>query len=78
MPRGDGRPRVNPHAGSPSAIGLDGVDDVLEAVRQLRGEAARQVAGARVALVAASPLEPTSAVAAGGARCVIRASRSIA
>ena len=65
LPRGDGRPRVNPHAGSPSAIGLDGVDDVLEAVRQLRGEAVRQVGGARVALVASSPLEPTSAALLG-------------
>ena len=59
------RPRVNPHAGSPVAVGLDGVDDVLEAVRQLRGEAARQVHGARVALVASSPLEPTSAALLG-------------
>src|SRR4029077_13918127 len=66
LPRGDGRPRVNPHAGLPAAIGLDGVDDVLEAVRQLRGEAVRQVDGARVALVASSPLEPTSAALRGG------------
>jgi acetyl-CoA acetyltransferase len=65
LPRGDGSPRVNPHAGLPAAIGLDGVDDVLEAVRQLRGEAVRQVAGARVALVASSPLEPTSAALLG-------------
>jgi hypothetical protein len=34
-------------------------------VRQLRGDAADQVAGARVALVAGSPLEPTSAVLLG-------------
>ena len=59
------RPRVNPHHGRPDATALDGVDDVLEAVRQLRGEAAVQVAGVRVALAAASPLEPTSAVLLG-------------
>jgi hypothetical protein len=65
VPNSDGRPRVNPHAGLPVAIGLDGVDDVLEAVRQLRGDAVRQVSGARVALVASSPLEPTSATLLG-------------
>jgi thiolase-like protein len=63
--RNDDRPRVNPHAGLPVAVGLDGVDGVLEAVRQLRTEATRQVHGARVALVASSPLEPTSGVLLG-------------
>jgi hypothetical protein len=58
---------VNPHAGSVDAGALDGADDLLEAIRQLRGEATRQVAGARVALVAGSPLEPTSAVLLGAA-----------
>jgi hypothetical protein len=52
------RTRVNPHAGGPDAAALDGMDDLLEAVRQVRG-------GARVALVAGSPLEPTSAVLLG-------------
>jgi hypothetical protein len=66
--RGDDRPRVNPHAGLPVAAGVDGVDDVLEAVRQLRGEAVNQVRDARVAIVASSPLEPTSAVLLGGPR----------
>jgi hypothetical protein len=65
VPYADERPRVNPHAGLPVAVGLDGVDDVLEAVRQLRGQAVRQVDGARVALVASSPLEPTSATLLG-------------
>jgi len=68
LPRGDDRPRVNPHAGLPVAVGLDGVDDVLEAVRQLRGEAVNQVRDARVAIVGSSPLEPTSAVLLGGPR----------
>jgi acetyl-CoA acetyltransferase len=58
------RPRVNPHGGQLEAS-LDGINDVIEAVRQLRGEAASQVRGARVALVAGSPLEPTSAVLLG-------------
>jgi hypothetical protein len=64
---GDASPCVNPHAGGPDAGALDGADDLLEAVRQLRGEATHQVAGARVALVAGSPLEPTSAVLLGAA-----------
>ena len=59
------RPRVNPHGGQLEAS-LDGINDVIEAVRQLRGEAASQVRGARIALVAGSPLEPTSAVLLGG------------
>ena len=44
---------------------VDGLDDLLEAVRQLRGDGRRQVPGARVALVAGSPLEPTSSVLLG-------------
>ncbi len=59
------RPRVNPHGGQLAEAALDGINDLLEAVRQLRGEAASQVRGARVALVAGSPLEPTSAVLLG-------------
>ena len=58
------RPRVNPHGGQLEAS-LDGINDVIEAIRQLRGEAASQVRGARIALVAGSPLEPTSAVLLG-------------
>jgi hypothetical protein len=62
VPSGD-RPRVNPDAGGELAV--DGVGAVLAAVRQLRGDAERQVKGARIALVAASPLEPTSAALLG-------------
>ena len=57
--------RINPHAGGPDAAAVDGLDDLLEAVRQLRGDAANPVAGARLALVAGSPLEPTSSVLLG-------------
>lgn len=54
--------RVNPHGGQLAEGALDGVNDVAEAVRQLRGDAASPVRGARLALVAGSLLEPTSAV----------------
>jgi acetyl-CoA acetyltransferase len=59
------RARVNPHGGQLCEAALDGVNDVAEAVRQLRGRAADQVRGARIALVAGSLLEPTSAVLLG-------------
>jgi acetyl-CoA acetyltransferase len=59
---GVARARVNPHGGQLCEAALDGVNDVAEAVRQLRGEAASQVRKARLALVAGSLLEPTSAV----------------
>jgi len=59
--------RVNPHGGQLACGDLDGVGQLLEAVRQLRGDAAVPVRGARTALVAGSPLEPTSAVLLG--RC---------
>jgi len=54
--------RVNPHGGQLACGDLDGVGQMLEAVRQLRGDATVQIRGARTALVAGSPLEPTSAV----------------
>jgi hypothetical protein len=54
--------RVNPHGGQLCEASLDGVNDVAEAVRQLRGDASGPVRGARLALVAGSLLEPTSAV----------------
>jgi hypothetical protein len=57
--------RVNPHGGQLCEAALDGVNDVAEAVRQMRGDAASQVRGARVALVTGSLLEPTSAVLLG-------------
>jgi len=54
--------RVNPHGGQLAEAALDGVNDVAEAVRQLRGDAASPVRGARIALVTGSLLEPTSAL----------------
>jgi acetyl-CoA acetyltransferase len=59
--------RVNPHGGQLCEAALDGVNDVAEAVRQMRGDAASQVRGARVAIVTGSLLEPTSAVLLGRA-----------
>jgi acetyl-CoA acetyltransferase len=56
---------LNPHGGQLCEASLAGVNDLAEAVRQLRGEAANQVRGARVALVAGSPIESTSAVLLG-------------
>jgi acetyl-CoA acetyltransferase len=52
------RPVVNPNGGQLGEAHLDGVNNLLAAVRELRG-------GARIALVAGSPLEPTSAVLLG-------------
>jgi 17-hydroxy-3-oxo-4-pregnene-20-carboxyl-CoA lyase len=57
--------RVNPHGGQLCEAALDGVNDVVEAVRQLRGDAASPVRGARTALVAGSIVEPTSGVLLG-------------
>jgi hypothetical protein len=65
---GRGDLRVNPHAGGPDAAALDGMDDLLEAVRQLRGDAAAPVPDADIALVAGSPLEPTSSVLLAASR----------
>lgn len=58
-------PRVNPHGGQLGEASLDGINDLLEAVRQLRGDATWPVRGARTALVSGSLLEPTSAVLLG-------------
>ena len=57
--------RDSPHGGQLCEAALDGVNDVAEAVRQMRGDAATPVRGARVALVTGSLLEPTSAVLLG-------------
>jgi hypothetical protein len=54
--------RTNPHGGQLGEAALDGVNDVAAAIRALRGEAVPAVRGARLALVAGSVLEPTSAV----------------
>ncbi|MGH7895957.1 MAG: hypothetical protein ACREQL_14890, partial [Candidatus Binatia bacterium] len=59
---GVGRARVNPHGGQLCEAALDGINDVIEAVRRLRGAPASR---ARVALVSGSLLEPTSAVLLG-------------
>jgi hypothetical protein len=57
--------RVNPHGGQLCEAALDGVNDVAEAVRQMRGDAASLVRGAGVALAAGSLVEATSAVLLG-------------
>jgi acetyl-CoA acetyltransferase len=60
-----GRARIDPHGGQLCEAALDGVNDVVEAVCQLRGDASSPVRGPRVALAAGSLLEPTSAVLLG-------------
>ena len=46
-----GRLPVNPHGGLIGEAYIHGINNIIEAVRQLRAEAANQVAGARTALV---------------------------
>jgi acetyl-CoA acetyltransferase len=54
---------LNTHGGSHSHVNLNGMNHVLEAVRQMRGEAVNQVAGAETALVSGGPGKlPMSAV----------------
>lgn len=53
---------VNTHGGSMSEAYIHGFNHVLEGVRQLRGTSSSPVAGAEVALVAAAPMVPTTAV----------------
>ena len=46
-----GRMPVNPHGGLIGEAYMHGLNNIIEATRQLRGEAANQVKGARAALV---------------------------
>lgn len=71
-PRGEGaafvaarRPVVNPNGGQVGEAALDGINNLVAAVEQVRGTARPQVSGVEVALVAGSALEPTSAVVLG-------------
>ena len=56
----DGRRPVNPHGGDLTCGYSAGFRHILEAVRQLRGEAANQVKAAEHALVVAPQIGPTS------------------
>ena len=53
---------VNTHGGSMSEAYIHGFNHVLEGVRQIRATSTSQVADVDVALVAAAPMVPTSAV----------------
>ncbi len=71
-PRGEGaaflgrrRPVVNPNGGQVGEASLDGINNLIAAVEQVRGTARPQIGGVEVAMVAGSALEPTSAVVLG-------------
>ena len=53
---------MNTHGGSLSEAYVHGLNHVLEGVRQIRGTSTCQVEDAKVALIAAAAVVPTSAL----------------
>lgn len=64
----DGALPVNTHGGSNGEAFIHGVNHLPEAVRQLRGTAANQVAGAEVAFICGAVSDPSGAVLLGADR----------
>ena len=58
----DGRLPVNTHGGQLSEAFVHGFNNVLEAVRQIRGTSSAQVPGAKAVLVAGAASDPSSAI----------------
>ena len=61
----DGRWPLNPHGGLLGEGYIHGVNGIMEAVRQVRGEAANQISGARNVIVTAGTGVPTSGLIIG-------------